>query len=500
MNAQNLSANFQTVAQAAAPVVQEASRKRRALGKKHENSVSPEAKAASRLALWAAKRKAAELVREVDEGAGVRLSKCGYCSYRSNVTLNSVTHADGTVSGQFGGVISCGNVWNCPVCSRRISGQRADELNTLLAWARAEGFAVVMLTQTFRHDRSMPCAASVDGVKKANTRLRNSKGWRKLAHVGNVMATEVTHGQANGWHPHLHSLMVLRCSPDEAQSKVEALRAEWLRALQYQGFTGNERAWHVQPATAAGEYVAKFGAAEELVLGETKAGRNGSRSPWQLLADARDGDALAARLFQEYAQAFKGKRQLVWSRGLKGLAGIDEAREAQAEAEEKPEPVMVREWLGASDDWRAARRRRCALVAAVEAGTDLDVAESGPTDAETWRAELDGAQVLEPEQPQSAAPDNGKESEMRISKGAKARAEKEAKRRAESAKRGGVPPSCDCCGAEMVLLTPEQAEMQANGYTLTPSGSWVSPLEWEWSDDRPEKPEAGAIGERKSHD
>ena len=350
-------------------------------------------KAVHRLALWAAKRKAAELVRDVDETGGVRLSKCGYCAFTAQVTLNANTHADETVSGSIGGVISCGNVWACPVCSRRISAQRADELNALLAWARSEGHAVAMVTTTFRHDRSMTCSWSVDALKRAHKRLVQSKGWRKLPLVGHVVATEITHGQAAGWHPHGHRLVILRGTPAEAQASLEALREGWLGCLAREGLTGNAHAWQVQPASAAGDYVAKFGAAEELTLGDKKAGRSGARTPWQLLADARDGDARAGRLFQDYAAAFKGKRQLQWSHGLKAKAGIAEA--VEAEGEEKPQRRVVREWHGSSEEWRAARRRRCAMIAAVEAGSSVEVAEHGATDSESWRRVREAATLIE---------------------------------------------------------------------------------------------------------
>ena len=72
-------------------------------------------------------------------------------------------------------------------------------------------------------------------------------------------------------------------------------------------------------------YVAKWGAAEELTLTAKKEARSKTgRSPFQLLADyAERDDKQAGALFAEYAQTFKGLRQLVWSDGLKKLAGVD---------------------------------------------------------------------------------------------------------------------------------------------------------------------------------
>ena len=81
---------------------------------------------------------------------------------------------------------------------------------------------------------------------------------------------------------------------------------------------------------------------------------------------------LASELFVEYAKTFKGRRQLVWSRGLKELAGIkersderlaeDEVRRAEAEANE-----MV---MGTFDkaEWKTIRPSRAQILQAAEHG------------------------------------------------------------------------------------------------------------------------------------
>ena len=74
---------------------------------------------------------------------------------------------------------------------------------------------------------------------------------------------------------------------------------------------------------AVGDYVSKFGAdwtaAHELTKAVVKKGRRAeSRTVAQLLADyALAGDTQAGALWREYAVLFKGKRQLVWSDGLR---------------------------------------------------------------------------------------------------------------------------------------------------------------------------------------
>ena len=77
------------------------------------------------------------------------------------------------------------------------------------------------------------------------------------------------------------------------------LREPWLASLRAEGLDGSGAAFQVQGATAAGNYVGKWGAAEELALSGKKSGRAG-RSPFQLLADYADqNDARAGALFAE---------------------------------------------------------------------------------------------------------------------------------------------------------------------------------------------------------
>lgn len=358
----------------------------------------PERKDGARLARFAAKRTAAKLLRYADAKLGKRIADCCYVAHGEKVTLSSVQHSSGEVSSLWSGLVTCKNVWSCPVCSARIADERRAELNALLAWARQAGKACLMLTLTHRHNCRDKLASNLEAMKGAAKRMRQSKSWRALPLVGNVVATEVTHGR-NGWHCHAHILLIANGPEADALAAVEGLRAEWSRSLAANGLTGNQHAFQVQAATAAGSYVAKFGAGEELALGHVKQGRNGSRTPWQLLADARDGDAQAGAMFVEYALAFKGRRQLVWSRGLKALAGVEAAVEAQAEAEaaQRSEPVPVRSWPGSSEHWQQARRRRVALTDAIEAGQCVDRAEFGPTDAERWRESLAGSQVVDDE-------------------------------------------------------------------------------------------------------
>lgn len=350
----------------------------------------------ARLEALSLKNKAAKLLRDDAKLAklGKRLSHCGYVAHAEVVGLLVRPGAEGGAArAGFSGLKSCHSVWCCPVCSARISAKRREELNALLAGARSAGLSVAMVTLTARHDRKTDLVPFLDGLKSAWDRLRQRRDWRALPVAGTVTALEVTHG-GNGWHGHMHVLCLLDAPESEALAALENMRAGWVASLAAFGLDGNRAAWQVQAATAAGAYVAKWGAAEELAIGRAKQGREGGRTPWQLLADARDGDGQAAALWCEFARAFQGRRQLVWSRGLKARFGVDEVKDEDAPEVERP-AELLRAWLGWADEWRQARRRRAALLDAAEAGGDLDAAEFGPTDAQRWRGEMQAAEVLE---------------------------------------------------------------------------------------------------------
>lgn len=347
---------------------------------------------------FAMKSAAANILKKHNEKDAVRVSHCRYVARQDQVQLMQ-EKASGKA--HFTGLKTCGSVWWCPCCSPRIAAKRKLELDTLFSGARAEGLAVVMLTLTARHDRKTDLVPFLDGMKAAKKRLRERREWRALPIVGSVTATEVTHG-ASGWHPHHHEIILLKASESEALEMVEGLRAVWLRCLEAYGMSGNKHAFQVQGASAAGAYVAKFGAAEEIALHGKKQGRDGSRTPWQLLEDAEEKDEFgrlvdpqAAILWGQYAMAFKGRRQLVWSRGLKKRFGIDEVSDEAAASDEAVNDMQVlRVWLGKAD-WRQARRRMVSLLFAAETGGCLDAAEFGPTDSHLWRLRSFGSVIDE---------------------------------------------------------------------------------------------------------
>lgn len=354
-------------------------------------------------AKWAAKYHAAKILRNQSNERlaklGVRVSHCGYVAHQSFVDLerNNATGKAG-----FRGLVSCGNLWVCPVCSARISAKRQGELNDLLQRSRAAGYSPLLLSLTFQHKRGDVLASILDQFKDAQGRFRRRRDWASLKafDVATVSALELTWSANAHWHPHAHILVLVKAAPAAAFKLVNGLRSGWLASLKSAGLHGGKAAWQLQDASAAGDYIAKWGAGEELALHGAKSGRNGARTPFAILADARDGCRHSSALFAEYAAAMVGRRQLVWSNGLKAQFGIGETSDADAAQEAEPASVpsleTLRSWA-ASGDWRNARRRRVAIVHAAQSGGDLDLAERGPTDAEIWWRHSQDAALIDPE-------------------------------------------------------------------------------------------------------
>ncbi|HTF08547.1 MAG TPA: hypothetical protein VK659_10300, partial [Asanoa sp.] len=146
-----------------------------------------------------------------------------------------------------------------------------------------------------------------------------------------------------GWHPHLH-LIVVTAGPltdDQAGALQGAWQARWDRWLTGQGWPASVEGIGVRvdrvrrDAAAVGEYVAKLqegddgrlirGAANEAARADLKAGRAGSRVPFQILADfGCDGGGQDLALWHEYQTATKGRSAIRWSRGLRALLQVEE--------------------------------------------------------------------------------------------------------------------------------------------------------------------------------
>lgn len=131
--------------------------------------------------------------------------------------------------GHLRGLATCGSVWHCPVCQMKIKAERGREVSKVVEAHGRRG--AVLVTLTIRHGRGHSLEQMRRKLGKAYRALTSGEPWKRFAEavglVGAVRGLEVTHSQANGWHPHLHAVWLLEPGWMEAESvKLKDKRIE----------------------------------------------------------------------------------------------------------------------------------------------------------------------------------------------------------------------------------------------------------------------------------
>ncbi len=359
-----------------------------ALGKKRKNVDAPKGETQQKKADQAKKRRreryadqrtaAAIYQSNVPAGskaAGRGVTLCGWTQI-ANQKVRLVRVEAEQPRAFYRGLQACGLRWVCPCCTIKKSEESREALNAALSVARDRGLVPVMLTLTARHKRTTELREFWSMLSKAEKQMKTSNAWKALnkRHLtgGFAKAVEITHG-ANGWHPHFHLILMTNADDeDHAAELVETLRADWLHQLNRVGLDGKskaarERSFDVRGAQEAGDYITKWGAAEEMTLAGSKVGKAKGRTPWQLLRDARTASTDAERmqagaLWWEFSQVMKGVHQLRQSPKFRELVAAYEPPEG--EAEEEPEETTV--FRFDDPEWTFGKYRRLAMKEAAE--------------------------------------------------------------------------------------------------------------------------------------
>lgn len=259
----------------------------------------------------------------------------------------------------YGGLQTCGSVWVCPVCAAKISERRKAELLSAIEQHKAGGGDALLLTLTTPHHLGDNLAEVVAGQKQALVYFNGGKAaqalYMSIGCIGQVRVLEVTNGRLravnNGWHPHYHILLFVRSGLD-LDVLQRSFYARWASSCKKAGLPvpSFEHGLRLDDGSKAASYVSKWGLESEMTKGHIKKAKDGE-TPFDLLrAFLHDDDKQAAALFREFAEVFKGKRQLFWSPGLKAKFAVEEVsdEDAAASQEERAE-LLGRIEL---EDWR----------------------------------------------------------------------------------------------------------------------------------------------------
>ena len=282
------------------------------------------------------------------------------------------------------GLMACGLPWVCPVCAAKIAERRRLELKQAIEAAKVKGFGVYFITLTVRHGVGDDLHQLLANLSTSLKRLSQDQHFRRIKKrlgievEGFIRAQEVTYGE-NGWHPHFHMIVF---TPDRSLScsvLQQAYSEGWRSACLKSGLPDSHPDYccTVQDGTRAAEYVSKWGIEDEMTKAHAKKAKRHGLTPRGLLRAVLDGNAPeiapepAAALFRLYAHAFKGRRQLHWSVGLRAKLLPDQVELSDQQIVERPEDeraVLLAEL--STEQWRSIRRARA------EASV-LDAAEAG---------------------------------------------------------------------------------------------------------------------------
>ncbi|MDZ4221197.1 MAG: hypothetical protein U1D70_19510 [Methylobacter sp.] len=302
--------------------------------------------------------------------------RVGFCTCRMvDKAVNGMYNLD-TESAYYRGVMMCGSVWDCPVCSAKVSMRRREEINEFSEGWYRQGGTVFMATFTMAHSIK-------DSLKEIKGYLTNAirfvrsgepyQRWvKRMQIIGTITATEITYGK-NGWHFHKHVLFYTRLKTGSDTN----LFSKWLNERYIRFLHGKGRTALPGIAVDVGnctgdyeyrvKYVTRWGLGDELTSSTGK--RLEGMTPFQFL----DDDVLSEK-FVEYSRAMFGCNRIVWSKGLREMVKTmkpEKTDEELASEEQQGSQAIVRISPSSWDRIVADDQREQLLYAIEKGGDDL---------------------------------------------------------------------------------------------------------------------------------
>lgn len=316
------------------------------------------------------------LQKEARRLVGGRLNAC-YRSPRQKQGNATLYHSQATERAFWHGLITCGQVWLCPVCAVKISSRRLQEIKIALDDKRTNW---MMMTFTIQHHQGQALSGLIEDLNASIRKLGQSRVWKDIRKefslVGSISGFEIRYSQKSGWHPHRHIIYAFEkeiTGQDAAiiRHRVEKVVFKHLRKCGYKvaaGYTVKE----TQVKTDA--YITKI--SSELTLGQSKDSIT-SYSPFQLLELSKSGEKWAGYAFQEYAKATKHKQFIRWSAGLKDYFKVQQMTDKEiADQKQDDDAKAVLTISTASELWKIIKKRQlqgriCVISAACNGNEDV---------------------------------------------------------------------------------------------------------------------------------
>lgn len=280
----------------------------------------------------------------------------------------------------FSGLVTCGSVWVCPVCAAKVANRRSEELANVIKHVLDAGGSASLVTLTMRHHQGHKLEDCWDALSYAWSRVTSGKAWQADQEMGDLLGwvkvVEATHGE-HGWHLHVHVLMCWDrpVSLELAEGVGARMWMRWEKALNRKGFDSiaDHGGLDVRMASLdsnnLGDYFTKL--AREITSSYSKEAHGAGRSPFAILRDCKSGLVDDIKLWWEWEQASRDRRQITWSQGGRDLRKLAGLKRQKSDEEIAAEDLHGEEVLALpGETWRVLRGSSLA--------TDLlDAAERG---------------------------------------------------------------------------------------------------------------------------
>lgn len=226
----------------------------------------------------------------------------------------------------YSGLLTCGSVWDCPVCANKIAYRRSLEIRDAVNNWSDMGNSIMMITYTVRHNLGDTLNSLSDVMTNAIRFVHSGAPYQRIKNfyniVGGISSTEVLFNPSTGWHYHKHQLVFVKGRLKSYKSLENWIYSRYTSYLNKLGYDSNKGIGvkitsNFDNNKIVADYISKWGVEKELTRNDNKSSIG--FNPFELL----DNDKYHSR-FIEYSITMQGRRKLTWSKGLRKLCGLVE--------------------------------------------------------------------------------------------------------------------------------------------------------------------------------
>jgi hypothetical protein len=348
-----------------------------------DRAVADEARQDKRHGRWTLRHN----IQQVTELKALR--NCGYGTIPGkDVQLTVRPTEEGNRAG-FDNVLRCGSVWSCPQCAATIANGRAQQVRQIMKTALEQDFSAAFATFTMRHRKHHKLRDLWSALSHGWARATGGNPWindrAAGGIVGFVRVVEVTYSKKNGWHVHVHVLLVFNAqvTVEHARRYSHRMWDRWASGLRKHGYTCDRDKGHdVRMAKLKfsednefEQYFTKM--AHEITSGYAKAAIGLSLAPFQIAALATNPVLPKAYadewlpVWKEWELGSKSRKQMLISKELREWANVPEVDDVELAKDDNGDAIEAVSIVLPYFTWEALRGSptlACSLLNAAENG------------------------------------------------------------------------------------------------------------------------------------